>query len=160
METFQRDRYAALGIDLPFVQDNFSSSQRGTLRGLHYQLERPQGKLVWVTRGEVWDVAVDVRVGSETYGQSFGTTLSTENHRQLWIPPGYAHGFLVISDVADFVYKTTAYYSPEDERSIAWDDPELVIPWPLADLGGAPTLSARDRDAPRLATAELPGFVP
>ena len=161
METYRQDRYAALGIasKLSFVQDNFSTSQRGTLRGLHYQLKCPQGKLVWVTRGSVWDVAVDIRVGSSTFGQSFGTTLSTDSLRQLWIPPGFAHGFLVLSDVADFVYKTTAYYVPEDERSILWNDPELAIPWPLSDCGTL-TLSARDRAAPRIFEADLPSFGP
>lgn len=160
METYQRERYVkhGVGVNLEFVQDNFSTSAKGTLRGLHYQLERPQGKLVHVSRGHVFDVAVDVRNGSPTFGRSFGAILSADNHLQMWIPPGYAHGFLVLSDVADFVYKTTAYYAPEDERSIAWDDPDLAIPWPLSNA--APTLSARDRAAPRLAEAELPGFAP
>jgi dTDP-4-dehydrorhamnose 3,5-epimerase len=156
METYRRDRYAELGIAAEFVQDNFSSSQRGTLRGLHYQLQRPQGKLVWVTRGEVFDVAVDVRVGSPTFGQSFSTILSADNHCQMWIPPGFAHGFVVTSDQADFMYKVTAAYDPSDERSIAWDDPELAIPWPIV---GAPALSKRDQAAPGLRAAELPKFV-
>lgn len=155
METFRRDRYQAFGIDLPFVQDNFSSSQKGTLRGLHYQLHRPQGKLVHVARGEVFDVAVDVRVGSPTFGQSFSTILSADNHLQMWIPPGFAHGFRVTSDQADFIYKTTAYYAPTDECSIAWNDSELAIAWPL---DSEPTLSKRDQVAPGLRAAELPKY--
>lgn len=163
LETFRKDPYRELGVGvgLDFVQDNFSSSQRGTLRGLHYQLDQPQGKLVHVTRGEVFDVAVDVRVGSPTFGRHFATTLSADNHRQLWIPPGYAHGFVVISDSADFAYKTTAYYVAADDRAIRWDDPELAIAWPLA---GAPLLSKRDVAAPSLADAraraQLPVFAP
>lgn len=160
METFRRDRYRELGIgvDLEFVQDNFSSSARGTLRGLHYQLAQPQGKLVWVTRGEVFDVAVDIREGSPTFGRWFGATLSADNHRQLWIPPGFAHGFLVTSEQADFTYKVTATYAPHDERAIRWDDPALAIAWPLD--GGAPTLSKRDLAAPGLGDAELPAYAP
>ena len=150
LETFQRERYLSLGIgvDFDFVQDNFSSSRRGTLRGLHYQLRHPQGKLVHVTRGEVFDVAVDVRANSSTFGQSFGTLLSACNHRQMWIPPGFAHGFLVTSEEADFAYKVTATYDAADEYAIVWDDPELAIPWPLADR--VPILSVRDANAPRL----------
>src|SRR5689334_10902657 len=131
METFRRERYLELGIGvgLEFVQDNFSSSARGILRGLHYQLHQPQGKLVHVARGEVFDVAVDIRAGSPTFGKWFGATLSPG--RQMWIPPGFAHGFLVTSDEADFAYKVTSYYAPADERSIAWNDPELAIAWPL-----------------------------
>lgn len=157
METFQRERYseAGIGAGLEFVQDNFSSSARGTLRGLHHQLARPQGKLVHVTRGEVFDVAVDVRRGSPTFGRWFGCRLSADNCRQLWIPPGFAHGFVVLSESADFVYKTTEIYVPADERSIAWNDPDLGIQWPL---DGAPTLSARDHAAPRLRDSELPAF--
>jgi dTDP-4-dehydrorhamnose 3,5-epimerase len=154
METYRRDRYVEHGIAAEFVQDNFSSSQRGTLRGLHYQLHCQQGKLVWVTRGEVFDVAVDVRVGSPTLGQSFGTILSANNHLQMWIPPGFAHGFLVRSNRVDFVYKVTANYDQRNERAIAWDDPELAIRWPLE--GAEPTLSVRDRAAPKLREAELP----
>jgi dTDP-4-dehydrorhamnose 3,5-epimerase len=161
METFRRDRYRELGvgIGLEFVQDNFSSSARGILRGLHYQLRQPQGKLVHVTRGEVWDVAVDVRVGSPTFGQSFGTLLSADNRLQMWIPPGFAHGFLVTSDQADFAYKVTANYAPDDERSIAWNDPELAIAWPFV---GEPTLSKRDVAALalRYRTADLPSYSP
>jgi dTDP-4-dehydrorhamnose 3,5-epimerase len=153
IETFRRDRYREFGIDLEFVQDNFSSSTKGILRGLHYQLHQPQGKLVHVTRGEVFDVAVDIRRSSPTFGQWFGTTLSAENHRQMWVPPGFAHGFLVTSDQADFVYKVTANYAPADERGIAWNDPQLAIAWPIA---GEPTLSKKDAAAPLFRDAELP----
>jgi dTDP-4-dehydrorhamnose 3,5-epimerase len=153
METFRRDRYREFGIDLEFVQDNFSSSTKGILRGLHYQLHHPQGKLVHVTRGEVFDVAVDIRKGSPTFGQWFGTILSADNHRQMWVPPGFAHGFLVTSEQADFVYKVTANYAPADERGIAWNDPELAIAWPIAS---EPTLSKKDAAAPLLRDAELP----
>jgi dTDP-4-dehydrorhamnose 3,5-epimerase len=156
LETFRCDRYRDLGIGvgLDFVQDNFSSSVRGTLRGLHYQLQHPQGKLVHVTRGEVFDVAVDIRSGSPTFGRWFGAILSADNHRQLWIPPGLAHGFLATSAEADFVYKVTAPHVSDDDRAIAWDDPELAIAWPLAGI--EPLLSARDRAAPRLRQAALP----
>jgi dTDP-4-dehydrorhamnose 3,5-epimerase len=160
LETFRRDRYRNLGIgvDLDFVQDNFSLSARGTLRGLHYQLNYPQGKLVHVTRGEVFDVAVDIRSGSPTLGKWFGAVLSADNHRQMWIPPGFAHGFLVTSAEADFAYKVTATYAPADERAIAWNDPELAITWPIE--GVEPTLSSRDHVAPQLRHAELPIYVP
>jgi dTDP-4-dehydrorhamnose 3,5-epimerase len=159
METFRRDRYLehGIGVGLEFVQDNFSSSMKGILRGLHYQLLHPQGKLVWVTRGEVFDVAVDIRKGSPTFGQWFGATLSADNHRQMWVPPGFAHGFLVTSEHADFCYKVTANYAPSDERGIAWNDPKIAIAWPLS---GEPTLSNKDAAAPTLATAELPSFQP
>jgi dTDP-4-dehydrorhamnose 3,5-epimerase len=159
VETYRRDRYRELGIAVEheFVQDNFSSSVRGTLRGLHYQLTRPQGKLVWVTRGEVFDVSVDIRRGSPTFGRWFGTTLSADNGRQLWIPPGFAHGFLVRSDAADLAYKVTATYAPADERAIRWDDPDLAIAWPVT---GPPILSARDATAPLLRDAALPTYVP
>lgn len=159
METFRRERYLELGVGvgLEFVQDNFSSSVRGTLRGLHYQLEHPQGKLVHVTRGAVFDVAVDIRRGSPTFGQWFGTELSADNHRQLWIPPGFAHGFVVTSDEADFAYKCTATYVPTDDRSIRWNDPAIGIAWPLA---GEPLLSTRDVTAALLRDAELPAYAP
>jgi dTDP-4-dehydrorhamnose 3,5-epimerase len=153
METFRADRYREVGIDLPFVQDNFSSSSKGILRGLHYQLRSPQGKLVHVTRGEVFDVAVDIRRNSPTFGRWFGALLSADNHRQMWIPPGFAHGFLVTSEHADFVYKCTTTYAPADERAIAWNDSELDIAWPLT---ADPILSPKDSAAPRLAAAELP----
>jgi len=157
METYRRPRYLEAGVAADFVQDNFSSSVRATLRGLHYQLRAPQGKLVHVTRGSVFDVAVDIRVGSPTFGRWFGTELSADNHRQLWIPPGFAHGFVVTSETADFAYKCTAIYDPSDDRSIRWNDPELAIDWPL---DGEPLLSKRDVAAPLLREAELPRYVP
>lgn len=129
-EGYHRERYRGAGIDAEFVQDNFSRSSRGTLRGLHYQLTRPQGKLVQVTRGEVYDVAVDLRRSSPTFGRAFGVVLSEENHRQLFVPPGFAHGFCVTSDVADFAYKCTDFYNPADERTLLWSDPALKISWP------------------------------
>ena len=132
----------ATGVTLPFVQDNHSKSAKGVLRGLHYQVNNPQGKLVRVTAGEVFDVAVDIRPESPTYGQWVGEILSGDNKRQLWVPPGLAHGFVVLSDTAEFLYKTTDYYAPEHERCIAWNDPTLAIAWP--DLGEAPKLSAKD----------------
>jgi dTDP-4-dehydrorhamnose 3,5-epimerase len=157
METFRRDRYRELGIELEFVQDNFSTSVRGTLRGLHYQLGQPQGKLVHVTRGEIYDVAVDLRVGSPSFGKWFGVTLSAYNHLQVFLPPGFAHGFLVTSDVADVAYKGTATYSPANEVAVRWDDPEIAISWPLA----APLLlSERDSSAPGLRDVTLPTFSP
>lgn len=131
----------ATGVDVQFVQDNHSKSARNVLRGLHYQVEQPQGKLVRVVQGEVFDVAVDIRKGSPTFGQWVGEILSAENKRQLWIPPGLAHGFVVLSETAEFLYKTTDYYAPAHERCIAWDDPELAITWPI---DGAPSLSAKD----------------
>jgi dTDP-4-dehydrorhamnose 3,5-epimerase len=163
METFHRDRYLDIGIGVgcEFVQDNFSSSIQGTLRGLHYQLRQPQGKLVHVTRGEVFDVAVDIRRGSPRFGEWFGALLSAENHRQMWIPPGFAHGFVVTSESADFAYKVTANYAPDDDRSIRWDDPAIAIAWPQVwPAGGAPLLSRRDVAAPALADAELPTYAP
>ena len=153
MESFnQRAFNEATGTDHPFVQDNHSRSSRGVLRGLHYQIRQPQGKLVRVTSGAVFDVAVDLRKSSPTFGQWVGAELSADNHRQLWVPPGFAHGFLVLSNSADFLYKTTDYYAPEHERSLAWNDPDLAIAWP--EVGAAPTLSAKDAVAPSLARAE------
>lgn len=149
LESYNRRDLAALGIDDVFVQDNHSRSARHTLRGLHYQRPPGQVKLVRVTHGEVYDVAADVRWGSPTYGQWVGVTLSAENKRMLYIPAGFAHGFCVTSDEADFLYKVTSYYAPADERGIAWDDPALGIAWPTA----SPMLSARDRRHPRLADA-------
>ena len=131
----------ATGLDVDFVQDNHSRSAKGVLRGLHYQIQQAQGKLVRVVRGSVFDVAVDLRRSSPTFGQWVGVTLSEENNRQFWIPPGFAHGFLVTSDSADFLYKTTDYYAPEHERSLAWNDPDVGVVWPL---DGAPLLSAKD----------------
>ena len=157
LETFHAARYAEAGIRASFVQDNWSRSVRGTLRGLHFQEPHAQGKLVQVVHGAVYDVAVDVRRGSPTFGRWVGCELSEENKHQLWIPPGFAHGFVVISDFCDFLYKCTALYSPEAERAIAWNDPDLAIPWPIE----VPLLSAKDTAAPRLADAPLlPRFDP
>ena len=143
LESFnQRAFNAATGLDLQFVQDNHSRSTRGVLRGLHFQTVQPQGKLVRVVAGSVFDVAVDIRRDSPTFGQWVGQVLSAENKRQLWVPPGLAHGFLVLSDSADFLYKTTDYYAPAHERCIAWNDPALGIDWPLD--GMTPALSAKD----------------
>ena len=131
----------ATGLNLNFVQDNHSRSSKGVLRGLHYQIQQPQGKLVRVVRGAVFDVAVDIRKSSATFGQWVGMELSEENHKQLWIPAGFAHGFMVTSEMAEFLYKTTDYYAPEQERCIAWDDPDIGIQWPS---GVNPQLSAKD----------------
>jgi dTDP-4-dehydrorhamnose 3,5-epimerase len=148
VETFQVQRYLVdAGIKLPFVQDNQSRSRRGVLRGLHMQRARPQGKLVRVARGEVFDVAADIDPKSATYGQWVGATLSDANQHQLWIPPGYAHGYLVLSDVADFEYKCTDYYDPKSEAGVIWNDPELRVEWPI----GEPTLSSKDTRLPTLA---------
>ena len=148
LETFQAERYADLaGITSPFVQDNHSRSARGVLRGLHFQKNKPQGKLIRVVKGEVYDVAVDIRQGSPTFGQWEGIILSEENKTQLWVPPGFAHGFVVLSDTADFEYKCTDYYDPSDEGSILWNDPELNIPWPIDN----PKLSEKDANAKKLA---------
>lgn len=154
METWQRQKFAAAGIDFDFVQDNHSRSVRGTLRGLHYQIRQPQGKLVRVTVGEVFDVAVDLRRSSPTFGQWVGEYLSAENKRLLWVPPGFAHGFYVTSEVAEFQYKCTDYYAPEHERCVRWDDPDLAIDWPLGrDV--EILQSMKDQAAPTLAQAEL-----
>jgi dTDP-4-dehydrorhamnose 3,5-epimerase len=135
----------ATGVTASFVQDNHSRSAKGVLRGLHYQLKQPQGKLVRVVRGAVFDVAVDIRRSSPTFGKWVGTELGEENHRQMWVPPGFAHGFLVLTESADFLYKTTDYYAPQHERCIAWNDPVLDVDWQLARLGGEPPrLSAKD----------------
>ena len=152
LETFQADRYAALaGINLLFVQDNHSRSSKAVLRGLHYQKTKPQGKLVRVVRGEVYDVAVDIRNDSSTFGQWEGVILSEENKRQFWVPPGFAHGFVVLSSTADFEYKCTDYYDPTDEGSILWSDSDLNIPWPISN----PVLSAKDKSAKRLVDISL-----
>lgn len=143
---------AHTGLAPAFVQDNHSRSAQGVLRGLHYQIRQPQGKLVRVVRGAVWDVAVDLRRASPTFGQWVGETLSEENQRQLWIPPGFAHGFVVLSESADFLYKTTDYYAPEHERCIAWNDPDLAIAWPA---GLEPRLSIKDNAGQSLAEAEV-----
>ena len=152
-ESFNQQAFdAAVGTPVRFVQDNHSRSARGVLRGLHRQREpHAQGKLVRVTSGRVFDVAADVNPASPTYRRWVGVELSAENHRQLWIPAGFAHGFLVLSDSADFLYKTTDYYAPSSEVSVRWDDPELAIAWP--DAGVAPVLSAKDAAAPLLADA-------
>jgi dTDP-4-dehydrorhamnose 3,5-epimerase len=148
LETFQAERYISeAGITLPFVQDNHSRSSKSVLRGLHFQKTKPQGKLVRVVRGQVYDVAVDIRKGSPTYGQWEGLILSEENKTQLWVPPGFAHGFVVLSDTADFEYKCTDYYDPSDEGSILWNDSDLDIPWPIYN----PILSNKDSSADRLA---------
>ena len=139
------------GLSPTFVQDNHSRSSRNVLRGLHFQIKQPQGKLVRVAVGEVFDVAVDVRKSSATFGKWEGTVLSAENKRQLWVPPGFAHGFLVLSDSAEFLYKTTDYYAPEHERSIIWNDSDIGIDWPLK---GEPILAAKDRAGVRLRDAE------
>jgi dTDP-4-dehydrorhamnose 3,5-epimerase len=152
LETWQAPRYREAGLDVDFVQDNHSRSVRGTLRGLHYQIEQPQGKLIAVVRGEIYDVAVDLRRESPTFGRWTAQRLSDENHLQLWIPPGFAHGFYVVSDVADVVYKCTELYAGRHERVIRWDDPDLAIDWPLID-GAAPLLSAKDAAAPTLRDA-------
>jgi dTDP-4-dehydrorhamnose 3,5-epimerase len=156
-ESFNERAFRDLaGLDLRFVQDNHSRSAKGVLRGLHYQLQQPQGKLVRVVRGAVFDVAVDIRRSSPTFGKWVGTELSEENHRQLWVPPGFAHGFLVLSDSADFLYKTTDYYAPQHERCIAWNDAGIGVAWPLAQAGVAqPALSAKDQAGKSLATADL-----
>ncbi|UTM03729.1 dTDP-4-dehydrorhamnose 3,5-epimerase [Alcaligenes sp. NLF5-7] len=146
-ETFNAQRYQELaGIKLAFVQDNQSRSEHGVLRGLHFQKTRPQGKLVGVSRGSVYDVAVDINPTSPTFGQYVGVELSDTNHRQLWIPPGYAHGFCVLSDVADFTYKCTDYYQPEDEGGLAWDCAKVAIDWPIT----SPKLSEKDKHYPSL----------
>ena len=162
MESFNQKAFSdTTGLAMEFVQDNHSRSAKGVLRGLHYQLPPfAQGKLVRVTQGVVFDVAVDIRRASPTFGQWAGVELSGSNHRQLWIPPGLAHGFLVLSDSADFLYKTSTYYEPKAERALRWDDPALAIAWP--DIGMAPLLSSKDAAAPGLADlaeAEVPHFI-
>ena len=151
LESYQFKRYRDAGIDGPFVQDNCSRSRQGVLRGLHYQIQQPQGKLVSVMRGTVFDVAVDVRSDSPHFGEWVAVMLSEDNSRQLYIPPGFAHGFCVVSEVADFTYKCTDYYSPQHERSVIWNDPELAIEWPVKN----PTVSEKDASAPLLRNAEF-----
>lgn len=152
LETFHAGRYAEHGVTGPFVQDNWSRSARGILRGLHFQHPNDQGKLVWVVSGSVFDVAVDVRRGSPTFGRWFGVELSASNKKQLWLPPGFAHGFCALED-AHFTYKCTAVYSPQSELGVRWNDPAIGIDWPVKD----PTLSAKDQSAPLLAdVARLP----
>jgi dTDP-4-dehydrorhamnose 3,5-epimerase len=153
MESYQKERFAAAGITADFVQDNHSSSTRGVLRGLHYQIRQPQGKLVRAAVGEVFDVAVDLRRGSATFGRSASSVLSADNKKQLWIPPGFAHGVYVISDRAELLYKATDYYSPEWERTLLWNDLALSIRWPLVD-NRPPILSKKDAEGKRLVEAE------
>lgn len=152
MESYNRQVFREqLGVDPDFVQDNHSSSTKGVLRGLHYQIQQPQGKLVRVIRGEVFDVAVDMRKSSASFGQVVTAHLSADNHQQMWIPPGFAHGFLVLSQQAEFLYKTTDYYAPEHERTLLWDDPQLSIDWPL---DAEPMLSDKDKKGLPLSEAE------
>lgn len=152
-ESFNQKLFCeATGMDVSFVQDNHSRSNQNVLRGLHYQVKQPQGKLVRVVRGSVFDVAVDIRKKSATFGQWVGIELSDDRHQQLWVPPGFAHGFVVLSESADFLYKTTDYYAPQHERCIAWNDPDLAIEWPA---GLQPVLSAKDQVGKRLNGAEV-----
>ena len=146
LETYQQTRFQHAGLPATFVQDNQSRSQRGTLRGLHFQSPQPQGKLIFVVRGEIWDVAVDLRSSSSTFGQWYGVTLSETNHWQLYVPEGFAHGFCVVSEIADVIYKCTTAYAPEHEQSLLWNDPDLEISWPIAD----PLLSLKDQRGSRL----------
>ncbi|MHB1300984.1 MAG: dTDP-4-dehydrorhamnose 3,5-epimerase [Burkholderiales bacterium] len=153
-ESYNEKEFGKVAGKCPhFVQDNHSKSAKNVLRGLHYQIRQPQGKLVRVTSGEVFDVAVDIRKGSPTFGKWVGELLSAENKRMLWVPEGFAHGFLVLSETAEFLYKTTDYWAPEYERSILWNDPDLAIDWPLAEQ--SPLLSNKDREAKRFMEAEL-----
>jgi dTDP-4-dehydrorhamnose 3,5-epimerase len=154
METYRADLFRDHGIADAFLQDNHSRSARGVLRGLHYQEPHAQGKLVRCTRGEVFDVAVDIRRGSPSFGQWYGIDLSETNYRMLWVPPGFAHGFCALTDIADLVYKATEVYHGESDRGILWNDPEIGIEWPLAE----PILSSKDASAPRLRDAVLPSF--
>lgn len=154
METWNKKTFAGLGLDLDFVQDNHSRSRQGILRGLHYQIQNPQGKLVRVTHGKVFDVAVDIRRSSPSFGQWVGVVLSEDSPQMLWVPPGFAHGFYVMSESADFLYKCTDTYAPEYERSLQWDDSTLSIAWPLVD-GQAPLLSAKDAQGASWQDAEM-----
>lgn len=157
-ESFQAERYAEHGVNLPFVQDNISKSSRGVLRGLHHQKENTQGKLVWVTDGEVFDVILDIRRDSPTFGEWLSIILDTKKHRQVYVPPGCAHGFCVLSESATFMYKCTDYYNPQSEMSVQWDDPDLAIDWPIKNNV---TLSEKDKNGRALKTIpenELPIF--
>lgn len=154
METYQAQRFGAAGLPFIYVQDNHSGSQHGTLRGLHYQLRQPQGKVIRVIAGEIYDVAVDLRRWSPTFGQYVGVNLTAKNKTQLWIPAGFAHGFYVVSDWAEVVYKATDYYAPEWERTVLWKDPTMNIPWPIP-AGEEPILSPRDKQGKLLAEAEV-----
>lgn len=153
-ESFNEKAFSeATGVNVAFVQDNHSRSAKGVLRGLHYQVQQPQGKLVRAVRGAVFDVVVDIRKHSASFGKWVGVELTEDNHRQMWVPPGFAHGFVVLSDSADFLYKTTDYYAPQFERSIIWNDPDICITWP--DFGAPVLLSAKDQQAARLRDAEV-----
>lgn len=156
METWHLERYRAAGIEPAFVQSNAAHSRRGVLRGLHYQLGRPQAKLVWVPHGEILDVAVDVRRGSPSFGRWVGAVLSADNRRQLYVPGGFAHGYCVLSETADVVYQCSDFYAPAEERGVRWDDPALAIDWPER----APVVSAKDRALPLLRDADLPPYAP
>jgi dTDP-4-dehydrorhamnose 3,5-epimerase len=155
METYRADAFREHGIPDVFVQDNHSRSARGVLRGLHYQEPLPQGKLVRCPRGELFDIAVDIRRGSPTFGRYYGILLTESNNKMLWVPPGFAHGFCALTDTADLVYKVTELYRPEYDRCILWNDPDIGIPWPIAE----PVLSAKDANAPRLKDAVVPEYV-
>lgn len=152
LESWNAKTFAKLGLDLDFVQDNHSRSAKGVLRGIHYQLNEPQGKLVRVVNGAVFDVAVDLRKSSPHFGKWVGFELSAENKRMMWVPPGFGHGFLVLSESADFLYKTTAYYAPQWDRGVRWNDPDIGVQWPLE---GEPQHSAKDQIAPLLKDAEV-----
>ena len=154
MESWNRRAFAEAGLDLDFVQDNHSRSQQGVLRGLHYQIRQPQGKLVRVVAGAVFDVAVDMRRSSSYFGQWAGATLSSENQQMLWVPPGFAHGFYVLSESADFLYKTTEFYAPEAERCVIWNDPDIAIDWPLLD-NKPPLLASKDAAGLSLLKSEI-----
>lgn len=154
MEAWEKRKFAAAGLDLEFVQDNHSHSARHILRGLHYQIEQPQGKLVRVVGGTVFDVAVDIRRSSPSFGRWVGTVLSEDNHHMLWVPPGFAHGYLVLSDSAEFLYKVTDYWAPQHERAIRWNDPEIAVRWPLPP-GAEPIVSAKDAAALSFREAEV-----
>ena len=154
LETFQAEKYRAAGITAPLVQDNHSGSRRGVLRGLHYQIRKPQGKLVSAIVGEVFDVAVDLRRSSPTFGRWVGVTLSSQNHRQIWVPPGFAHGFYVLSEWAEITYKVTDFYDPQGERTLIWNDPQVGIHWPLPD-DQKPILSPKDAQGLPLSGADL-----
>ena len=154
IETFQQEKYHALGISHAFVQDNMSYSRQGVLRGLHYQIQQPQGKLVQVLQGKIFDVCVDIRKSSPTFRQWVGAELSDENNRQLWVPPGFAHGFYVMSEQVYVTYKTTDFYAPQWERTILWNDPQIGVAWPLQD-GAQPVVSEKDAQGKLLSEAEL-----
>lgn len=154
LESWNRNAFAGHDLPVEFVQDNHSRSSQGVLRGLHYQIQKPQGKLVRVTQGEVFDVAVDLRRSSPSFGKWTGVVLSAQNHRMFWVPPGFAHGFYVLSESADFQYKCTEYYAPEHERSLQWNDPAVGVEWPLVN-GQQPIVSDKDRDCPPMAELDV-----